>query len=224
VKQKIICIGLPKTGTVSFCKALRKLGFSARHSLVVKEQRHRRLLASSRKKDELFRELLVRQCREGASTFSFPCDWFDEDYWYKVLERKDSIAEIYGLIDFEKIKEQYPNARLVWTKRDLEPWLMSCARQFGEFGPKGGRRNLSDRMVVNRKYRFGRLFFEREAFIKIYLNFYERVENYKFDNPLENILEMDITKGDGYEKLCPFLNVPSPSSKFPHCNKNSYRP
>ena len=182
-KRKIICIGLPKTGTISFCVALRKLGFSARHSL----------------------------SHEAIGSAQ------------EILEKYDAIAEFYGMADFEKMKKWYPDARLVWTKRDLEPWLVSCAKQYGEFTPLGKKRELPRFVTAARKHRFGQVFFERELFKKIYLNFYKKVEDYKRCNPLEDILEMDITKGDGYEKLCPFLDVPFPPPEFPHKNKGYYK-
>lgn len=177
-KQKIICIGLPKTGTVSFCYALRKLGFSARHGLTYLTRKHVRT----------------------------------------ILKRKDAIAEIYGLADFEKIKEWYPDAKLIWTKRELDSWLNSCAKHFHKQRCK--RRGLPFHIGLTRNYRFGQTFFEKELFKKIYLNFYEKIENYKASHPSEDILEIDITKGEGYEKLCPFLDVPLPLPEFPHKNNS----
>ena len=37
------------------------------------------------------------------------------------------------------------------------------------------------------------------------------------DRP-DDLLEMDITAGDGWDKLCPFLSVPVPEAAFPRLN------
>ena len=174
-KQKIVCVGLPKTGTLSLCHALKKLGFSTKHGGL------------------------------------YSCS---EEKIKKVLNKKDAIVEIYGLIDFEKIKEWFPDARLIWTKRKLETWLVSCEKQFGH------HRKISEYIKHGRERRFGQAYFDEEFFKEIFLNFNKRVEDYKALRPSENILEMDITKGDGYEKLCPFLDVPLPFPEFPHKNKS----
>ena len=36
-----------------------------------------------------------------------------------------------------------------------------------------------------------------------------------------NLLILDLEKGDGWNKLCPFLNLNVLKTKFPHANKNS---
>ena len=43
------------------------------------------------------------------------------------------------------------------------------------------------------------------------------VRRYFRDRP-HDLLEMDITMGDGWEKLCPFLAKPIPPQAFPHTN------
>ena len=36
-----------------------------------------------------------------------------------------------------------------------------------------------------------------------------------------NYLEMNITQGDGWDKLCPYLDKDIPDTIFPHSNKGS---
>ncbi len=40
--------------------------------------------------------------------------------------------------------------------------------------------------------------------------------------PGYGLLVMDITAGDGYETLCPFLNVDISAEPFPHEHKTDY--
>jgi hypothetical protein len=49
----------------------------------------------------------------------------------------------------------------------------------------------------------------------------EIIDYFKFDNT--KLLVMDIIKGDGWEKLCKFLDKPIPNRPFPHKNIGKYR-
>ena len=40
----------------------------------------------------------------------------------------------------------------------------------------------------------------------------------------ENFLVLDIAKGDGWDKLCPFLGVDVPDLKFPHAKTPTIGP
>jgi hypothetical protein len=44
-----------------------------------------------------------------------------------------------------------------------------------------------------------------------------------FENRKSKLLVMDITKGDGWDKLCNFLNKSIPNKPFPHKNIGKYR-
>ena len=43
-----------------------------------------------------------------------------------------------------------------------------------------------------------------------------------FKSRKHDLLVIDFTKGDKWEKLCDFLNVPIPDVKFPHYNKTKW--
>ena len=40
--------------------------------------------------------------------------------------------------------------------------------------------------------------------------------------PADRLLVMDITAGDGWDKLCPFLDLPVPTTPFPFRNKTDF--
>jgi len=60
----------------------------------------------------------------------------------------------------------------------------------------------------------------------LYTQRYERhnreVRDYFKDRP-EDLLELNITLNEGWEKLCPFLGLPVPKTAFPHSNKAADR-
>ena len=44
-----------------------------------------------------------------------------------------------------------------------------------------------------------------------------------FENRPEDLLELNLTAGEGWECLCPFLGRPIPPIPFPHANRNRVR-
>ena len=57
----------------------------------------------------------------------------------------------------------------------------------------------------------------KEALIQKY-NQIKDIRNFFSDKP-DQFLEMNICNGDGWDKLCKFLNLQKPNTKFPHYNK-----
>lgn len=47
-----------------------------------------------------------------------------------------------------------------------------------------------------------------------------RVRRFFEDKPDCRFLEMEITDGDGWDVLCPFLGIDPPGVPFPHCNRH----
>ena len=51
-----------------------------------------------------------------------------------------------------------------------------------------------------------------------YLRHHSEVRHY-FRDRAHDLLEVDFAQGDGWEKICAFLNLPVPTEPFPHLNK-----
>jgi hypothetical protein len=66
---------------------------------------------------------------------------------------------------------------------------------------------------------------DRDAWESFFKKYHSEVYSY-FENRKEDLLVIDVTKGDDWEKLCPFLELPIPSVPFPKSNvasiMNSY--
>jgi hypothetical protein len=62
--------------------------------------------------------------------------------------------------------------------------------------------------------------FERDKFVAAYARHHADVRRYFRGRP-DDLLEMNILEGDGWEKLCPFLGIPVSSEPFPHLNHRS---
>jgi hypothetical protein len=64
---------------------------------------------------------------------------------------------------------------------------------------------------------YGSFEFDADRWRRSYEAHAEAVRQYFADRP-DDLLEMDITAGDGWDVLCPFLGMPSPTIPFPHVN------
>ena len=111
--------------------------------------------------------------------------------------------------------QQYPNSKFILTVRDKNSWLISCQKQFG-FSP------IKNRDSIIYKYRveqMGMDTYNKEVFSKKYDEHLSTVLSY-FYNRLQDILIINICNGEGWEKLCPFVNKSIPEIPFPYINKN----
>jgi hypothetical protein len=86
----------------------------------------------------------------------------------------------------------------------LRAWLRSDSRSFHRF-----RSNLRNQV-------YGSTDAREFLYKKRYREHVERVQQCV---PPDRLLVMDITAGEGWEKLCPFLGLPHPGVAFPFENR-----
>lgn len=111
----------------------------------------------------------------------------------------DAYSDIWGIAQrFGMLDEQYPGARFVLNTRDLDAWLNS-------------RRAHVERYETGEPV-------DVDGWRSMYLDHHERVRAHFAQRP-DDLLEIDVTAGDGYEKLCPFLGVAVPDEPFPWKHK-----
>jgi hypothetical protein len=100
---------------------------------------------------------------------------------------------------FIEIDKGISNSKFILTVRDKKSWEKSFENYY---------LNSSEK--------------EKNKVIKEIDKHNERVVEYFKDKPSQ-LLIMDIIGGDGWDKLCKFLNKPIPSKPFPHRNKGMYK-
>lgn len=66
---------------------------------------------------------------------------------------------------------------------------------------------------------YGTNIFTRERMAKVYDIHHRNVAEYFSSRP-ESLLTIDVTKCEGWEKLCPFLGKPIPEEPFPNIDFN----
>ena len=111
---------------------------------------------------------------------------------------------------YKHIVNVFPEAKAILTIRNIDDWLNSCKTHWSTHTENNGNWN-------NYKLEmFGSLTFNEFNFRKVYANHINEVTT--FFDPTQ-LLIMDIANGDGWDKLCPFINVDIPNVTFPHTNK-----
>jgi hypothetical protein len=196
-KPKVFGLGLSRTGTRSLTAALHLLGWDTVHYPV----------------DRAALEALMRG-----------------DVGFPHLERYDGMTDITVSPYFEDLDAAYPGSKFVLTVRDEEGWLKSCENHwasrpaFQEAPPPGkdvGPEEHRTHMEIRRFLRaavYASYDFHRERFLRAYRRHVEAVKAYFADRP-DDLLVLAIAHGEGFEKLAPFLGVPTPNQPFPHKGK-----
>ncbi len=103
---------------------------------------------------------------------------------------------------YREIDKAFPNSKFILTIRDIPSWQKSAVKYFRdtpwELEGEAGLKRKTDYVIHHNS----------------------SVQNYFKDRP-DDLLVMNIFKGDDFNKLCPFLNKPVPKQSFPHTNKGS---
>lgn len=120
------------------------------------------------------------------------------------LPEADAYSDIQRLsVSFDVLDEQYPGSRFVLTTRDVEGWIDSRRRHVLRNRERKAAGEYDGNFLEIEPDRWRALFEEHHARVAAY--FAGR----------DDLLTMDVTRGDGYDLLCPFLGVPVPPEPFP---------
>ena len=182
VLMQVFCIGLSRTGTRSLTRALRVLGYQARH----------------------FGYTAEALCLSKSGQLSLDLNHFQEPGAYLDLP----VAAF-----FEELDAVYPDALFIHTIRNKESWLEACERRFRKPRPEPAHAALREKV-------YGRPVFHRESFEAAYERHQIRVRTH-FENRPDKLLTLDICSGEGWEKLCAFLQKAVPEDAFPQVPSRS---
>ena len=143
----------------------------------------------------------------------------DPDIENNVYAMADGLVEEYDAfqdnpwpIIYKTLDEKYPGSKFILTTRTPESWINSQVRHFGK-GVTPMRTWI---------YGFGCPEGNEDVYLSRYLHHNQEVVDYFKDRPAD-LLIMNLTEGDGWEKLCSFLGTGIPSTHFPHANKGTER-
>ena len=130
-----------------------------------------------------------------------PNEWIP---YYSII--KEKIGHYNAFVDYpwmflyDKIDNWYPQARFVLTVRDPEDLAKSDIAMLKRLGHSEDKIHSKDKII-------NRYIVHRKKVLK----YFEKKNNF---------IEIDIFKGEGWKKLCSFLNHDIPNIDFPHVNPN----
>lgn len=133
------------------------------------------------------------------------------DVFIKIAEDYDAFEDDPWHLLYKEMDQAFPGSKFILTQRDVDAWYKSCLNHFYE----------DSTMIRDFMYGNGAPKDNEEKFKGVYLQHQKELMEYFKDRP-NDFLIIDFTKGEGWEKLCPFLNEPIPDEPVPHANKGLY--
>jgi len=132
------------------------------------------------------------------------------------LDDYDAFTDIPIARIYKQLDARYPGSKFILTIRDMNSWLGSCKRKFKDW-PHPELKNKESTRYQLRLDVFGTVFFDKEKFKAAYNRHINDILNY-FKRREKDLLILNICDGEGWEKLCSFLNKPIPKEPFPKLN------
>ena len=133
---------------------------------------------------------------------------------FEQLPHLDGAADNGCTIFYKYLDYKFPDSKFVLLTRDLKSWLSSVEYIHGHDAVD----RSEDLVIMRRMLLYGTISFDKEKFVEAYHRHHDDVRHYFRDRP-NDLLEMDIPAGDGWEKLCPFLGLAIPEHPFRDTNK-----
>lgn len=125
-----------------------------------------------------------------------------------VAQRYDAVQDVPWAVLYRELDARFPSSKFVLTERDEEDWFESARRHFGSV-------NIPLHEWI---YGHGVLEGNEELYRERFRSHYTAVREY-FDDRPNDLLRLNLAAGDGWEKLCTFLERGIPIAAFPHENK-----
>ncbi|EDY38722.1 conserved hypothetical protein [Cyanobium sp. PCC 7001] len=110
-------------------------------------------------------------------------------------------------IFFKDLDARYPGSKFILTVRSPDEWLRSQLKHFGA-------KSSQMRQLI---YGVGSPLGHEDIYRDRFNQHNQEVLEYFHDRP-SDLLVLDLTAGDGWEKLCPFLGHSIPDVPFPRSN------
>jgi hypothetical protein len=130
------------------------------------------------------------------------------DIDWDFFEQHDAFADTPIARIYRQLDARYPHARFILTLRDPDAWLASFKDQFAP----GGLDAFSARLHQDL---YGTASYDADLCRAALLRHQAEVERH-FAGREQSLLTLDITRGDGWEVLCNFLDRPVPEVPFPY--------
>lgn len=141
----------------------------------------------------------------------------DPDIAEKVYDLADELVAKYDAFQdnpwpviFKEMDRKYPGSKFILTMRRPDAWINSQVRDFG----------LTETPMRKWIYGVGCPEGNEEVYVRRYERHNREVLAHFHERP-DDLLVLDLPRGDGWPELCGFLGVAVPDRPFPHKNKAS---
>ena len=151
----------------------------------------------------------------------FPEGRYDFHHRY---DEVDAVEDLPTAAYYKEMLEAYPTAKFVLTVRDTESWYQSYSSHHADtLALYGGV--LPYRLRLLTEHVYGTADDNKEVWIQHYNAHNKRVRE---TIPKHQLLELDVSNGDGWAQLCPYLGMThgpcaDPSQPFPRENTKESR-
>lgn len=133
------------------------------------------------------------------------------------IEAHDAACDTPVALGYRFLDLMYPGSKFILTVRNPSEWIESCKRYWSE--------HLKDQSEFHRKLHTGLYGAEDFTWWKFQHAFNSHIVGAfaHFWTRKDDLLAIDICRGEGREKLCPFLGKEIPCEPFPHLNASPQR-
>lgn len=129
----------------------------------------------------------------------------------KLLQGYDAVEDTPWYMIYKELDELIPNSKFILTIREEASWYLSVKRHIGDL------RSANHEWIYGRGKGLPKE--DKENTIQVYNKHNQEVIAYFKDRP-NDLIVVDFTKGDKWEKICHFLGKDIPAAPFPHYNKS----
>ena len=158
-------------------------------------------------------------CMLGTESVHYPDrDLMLDGHYAEALEGYAGATDITVSMCFRELDEAFPGSRFILTLRDRVDWLDSMRRHLARRTLDGSSRAGEVRMRT-----YNLIEFDEPALASAFDAHHDRVRAHFARRP-DDLLEMHLCDGEGWERLCPFLGLPIPDEPFPVLNVRKPRP
>jgi hypothetical protein len=151
----------------------------------------------------------------GINSIHNPAPLLD-DLNHPVIHAYEGFADNPLPLIFRELDVRYQGSKFILTDRDVEDWLQSVRWLF-TVAPTLGEWGTSQSAIAMHEAVYGVARFDEEVFRARYLQHRADVLAYFARRP-EDLLVIDVTRGDAWNELCAFLGQPVPAQPFPREN------
>lgn len=135
--------------------------------------------------------------------------------WPWWMNKFDAATDLSVAIMHQKLKKAFPNAKFIYTTRNIDAWLDSCRRHFTEELAAKRVEQKNFWVLELSKYFYGHLTYDEQSFKEAYERHDAEVRD-SFNS--EDLMIWDFTKEPTWDGICRFLDKPLPSVDFPKSN------